>query len=345
VDRLFFLLSGEHETLPSSEIKAILEAEGYNYTNFSKLDQVLRLETDKTAVEAIKSRAALTRLCAKELSNCKNNENDIMDCIKKVDFEPILKDNSTFAVRIKRVKDYGSKNDVMGYERKLGKLILAQSKKAKVSLRNPEITFRGVLTGNELVFGLQLAEIPAKPFVERRPRKKPFFHPAAMSSKLSRVMVNLTQTKKGEILLDPFCGTGSMLIEAALIGCQAFGLDVQRRMVRGTLRNMRHFNLEFEGLVLSDVRKLPASRIDCVATDPPYGRSTITLKRTTGQLIEEMFRAVHQMLRKGKRICIAAPKTSNIGAIGENVGFRHLESHLVYVHRSLTREVAVFEKM
>ena len=96
---------------------------------------------------------------------------------------------------------------------------------------------------------------------------------------------------------------------------------------------------------MADVRRLPTAKADCVATDPPYGRSTTTLKLTTNQLIEEMFEAFNGVLCKGRRICIAAPKTSNVGAIGTRSGYKHLESHFVYVHRSLTREVAVFEKM
>jgi tRNA G10 N-methylase Trm11 len=50
-------------------------------------------------------------------------------------------------------------------------------------------------------------------------------------------------------------------------------------------------------------------------------------------------------LEMGRRVCIAAPKTLNIGSIGTALGYEHLESHLFYVHRSLTREIAVFEKV
>jgi len=42
---------------------------------------------------------------------------------------------------------------------------------------------------------------------------------------------------------------------------------------------------------------------------------------------------------------MAAPKTLGIERIGTDLGYKHLESHFVYVHRSLTREIAVFEKV
>jgi tRNA (guanine10-N2)-dimethyltransferase len=158
-------------------------------------------------------------------------------------------------------------------------------------------------------------------------------------------MVNLAEPRAGDVMLDPFCGTGSILIEAALIGCRVLGIDVQRRMIRGSRRNVEHFNLKPEGLIVGDVRHMPLAKVDCVVTDPPYGRSSTTLKLTTGQLVEEVLESVREMLGRGRRICIAAPKTLNIGKIGEALGYRHLESHFVYVHRSLTREIAVFEKV
>ncbi|MGC9346282.1 MAG: hypothetical protein ACP5ER_05790, partial [Candidatus Bathyarchaeales archaeon] len=60
--------------------------------------------------------------------------------------------------------------------------------------------------------------------------------------------------------------------------------------------------------------------------------------------VEEVLTSVHDMLEKEQRVCMAAPKTLNIGRIGTALGYKHLESHFVYVHRSLTREIAVFEK-
>lgn len=342
--KLFFLLSGEHETLPVSELRAILETGGYTYGEMEKLDQVLRLDADLDCVKSVRIRVAFTRLCGLELFSCTAEKNSVEKSLRSIDLDEILADGESFAVRIRRVREYASKDDVIGFEKRIGKIILEKNARLRVNLKSPDKTFAGVLTSNRLVFGLKLAEIPAKPFVERRPRKKPFFHPSAMQAKLSRCMVNLAQPKAGELVFDPFCGTGSMLIEAGLIDCRVMGLDVQRRMTRGCLRNLKYFGIKPEGIVLGDARHLPVAGIDCVVTDPPYGKSTVTLKRTTVQIVEEMMAAVHGLLDKGKRVCLAAPKKLNIGSVGVALGYRHLESHFVYVHRSLTREVAVFEK-
>jgi tRNA (guanine10-N2)-dimethyltransferase len=345
VVNLFFLLSGEHEDLPVSELKTILETEGYTYTVTETLDQVLRLEADPGCIEVVKHRAAFTRLCATELFTCEARTGSIVKALSSASLDQALRENETFAVRVKHIKTFSSHINGMTLEKKLGELILKNMPTVRVNLKSPDETFVGILTGKEFVFGTKLAEIPATPFVERRPRKRPFFHPSAMQAKLARCMVNLAKPRAGELVLDPFCGTGTMLIEATIIGCQAVGLDVQRRMARGTLRNMKHFKIQPEGLVVADARSLPISRVDCIVTDPPYGTSSTTLRRTTEQIIKELLTTVHDLMDRGRRICIAAPKKLNVGQIGTGLRYRHIESHFVYVHRSLTREIAVFEKV
>ena len=343
--KLFLSLSGEHENLPISEVKAILEAEGQSYRITQKLDQVLRLEADATCVEALKRRAAFTRLCALELFTCSSETSSIVKAAQHARLEEVLKQGESFVVRVKHVKEYSSRTNGMTLERTLGALIVDKYPTAKVSLKTPDTTFVGILTEDKFIFGVKLAEIQAKPFVERRPRKKPFFHPSAMQAKLARCMINLARPKAGETILDPFCGTGTMLIEAKLIGCQALGLDIQRRMAKGTIRNMAHFKVKPEGIIIADAKDPPLTRVDCVVTDPPYGISSTTLKRTTKQIIEEVLTAVYELLSNGRRVCMAAPKKLDIAQTGTRLGYKHLESHFVYVHRSLTREIVVFEKV
>lgn len=342
---LFFLLSGEHETLPGAELRAVLEAENFAFKTLQKIDQVLRIEADVECIDTIRRRAAFTRLCGLELFDCEAETTTIMKAIRSTSLEQVLGNGESFAVRVRRVKEYSSDVDTILLERKIGEVILHQAPGTKVDLKKPEKTCLGVLTSDRFIFGVQLAEILPKPFVERRPKNKPFFHPSAMHAKLARSMVNLARSRTGELVLDPFCGTGSMLIEAALVGCRVLGLDVQRRMVRGSIRNLAHFNVEPVGIVVADARNPPVARVDRVVTDPPYGTSATTLKRSRKQIFEEVLTAAEDILVAGSRVCLAAPKSLNVRHLGAALGYKHLESHFVYVHRSLTREVAVFERV
>jgi tRNA (guanine10-N2)-dimethyltransferase len=345
VAKLFFLLSGENETLPAAELTAILEAEGYAFEVKEKLDQVVRLDAAQSSVKAVQHRSAYTRICALELFTCEAQENEIIKTAESTDFKNVLSEGESFAVRIRRVREYAEEVGTVAFEGKLGKHILHSTVKTKVNLKAPDKTFIGVLTNDKLVFGVKLTESKPKTFSERRPRKKPFFHPSAMPSKLARCMVNLAHAKAGELVLDPFCGTGSILVEAAFIGCRGLGFDVQRRMTEGCRKNLEYFSVEPEGLVIADARKLPLTKIDHLVTDPPYGRSATTMKSTTKHIVEGVLGSARSLLREGQRICIASPKTLNIARIGVELGYRHLESHFAYVHRTLTREIAVFEIM
>lgn len=344
--KLFFLLSGENESLPAAEVKAILEAEGYSYSNAQTFDQVLRLEAELESVRVVQVRSAYTRVCAQELLIADANMADIAKVAAETDFKAVLKPGESFVVRINRIKNYADAAlNTMTLEGKLGKQILNQTEGTKVNLKSPDKTFIGIITDEKLILGLKLTDITSKTFSERRPRKKPFFHPSAMPSKMARCMVNLAHAKAESVLLDPFCGTGTSLIEATFIGCRAVGIDAQRRMVLGTKRNLEFFSISAEGLIWGDSRKIPLQKVDAIVTDPPYGRSSSTLKSTTKQLVIDVLGASYALLGVGQRICIASPKTLNIVSLGEELGFSHVESHFAYIHATLTREIAVFEKV
>ncbi len=355
--KLFFLLSGENETLPAAEVKAILEAEGFSFSDVSEFDQILRLESDLDSVKTVQIRSAYTRFCAQELLVSNATNDDIAKTVAKTDFKAVLKPGESFVVRINRIKNYADKEiNTMKLEIELGKQILEQTDGTKVSLKNPDKTFVGIITNDKLILGLKLTDITSKTFSERRPRKKPFFHPSAMPSKMARCMVNLAHAKAESVMLDPFCGTGTSLIEATFIGCRAIGIDAQKRMILGTRKNLRFFNIDAEGLVLADSRNPPLFKVDCVVTDPPYGRSSSTLKSTTKQLVEEVLASSLLLLGVSQRICIALPiKVNGLGEVDhmakdlegfvKNLGYKTIESHLVYIHRSLTREIMVYEKI
>jgi tRNA (guanine10-N2)-dimethyltransferase len=356
VPQLFFLLSGENPTLPAAEVKAILEAEGYDYRNPREFDQILSLEADQDCVKVVQVRSAYTRVCALELFVSNATHADIAKTAAETDFKAVLKPGESFVVRINRIKNYADQNlNTMELEANLGKQILNATEGTKVNLKNPDKTFLGIITDEKLVLGLKLTDITSKTFSERRPRKKPFFHPSAMPSKMARCMVNLAHGKAEALLLDPFCGTGTSLIEATFIGCRAVGVDAQKRMVLGTRKNLLFFNISAEGLVLADSRKPPFFKVDCVVTDPPYGRSSSTLKSTTKQLVQEVLASSVPLLGVGQRICIALPITVNgegktvqmsteVGELTEKLGLSTIESHKVFVHQSLTREIMVYEK-
>ncbi len=346
VTNLFFLVSGENPTLPFSEVRSILEAEGFKYRVLEELTQVLRVEADVNCAQPIKFRAALTKACCLEMFTCKATHDDILANVRKLDIAKFLNSNDSFAVRVQRVREFSRSISCLTLEREIGGIMLEKAGKARVNLKEPKKTFFGVLTDKMFLFGLKIASVNHKDLLKRQPRKRIFFHPAAMPAKIARCMVNLAQSRLGDLVLDPFCGAGGLLIEAGLMGCRIMGFDIDRRMVKGSLKNLRFFGLEPDGLGVADARRPPikSGDINRIVTDPPYGTASSTFGLATKDLIEGFFSAAADILKDDGRICIAAPKTIGVSEIGIKHGFRHLESHFIYVHRRLTREIAVFKR-
>jgi tRNA (guanine10-N2)-dimethyltransferase len=106
-----------------------------------------------------------------------------------------------------------------------------------------------------------------------------------------------------------------------------------------------YYSVEPEGMAVADARHLPIDEVDCVVTDPPYGRSSTTLGSNTKKIVEDFFSAIEDTLPSEKRMCIASPKAIGIGILGGEHGFTPTQSHYVYVHRSLTREITVFKRV
>jgi len=345
VATLFFLVSGENPTLPTSEVKSILESEKILYETLDSLPQIFRIEANPKCIEIIQRRASMTRVGGVEFFKCKAEMKEIEQYFEKFDITLYLDEGESFAVRVKRVRGSSIEIKREELEKNLGNKVLNKIKGTKVSLKNPQKTFLCLLSGGCLLFGLKKFEIKAKEFIKRGGEGKVFTHPAEMTPKLARCMVNLTQAKTGDIVLDPFCGTGSFLLEASLIGCRVLGFDVLRSMIRGSSRNLAFFDVNPEGLIVADIRSPPlrCRMVDCIVTDPPYGTSTTTLGVERREVFKKFLSVAAKLVKNGGRICFAAPKTVDAKEIGERLGFKYVESHFIYIHRSLTREIVVFQ--
>ncbi len=77
-----------------------------------------------------------------------------------------------------------------------------------------------------------------------------------MSPKLARCMVNLTGMIAGDIVLDPFCGTGGILIEAGVMGARVVGADIDERMVEGTIKNLEYCGVKEYEIFQGDARDI-----------------------------------------------------------------------------------------
>jgi len=334
-------LSGEHPTLPRAEVMAILEAEGLPYTIVDSRYRLVTLESSLRALESVGARSLMVKSGGRVVSEVGSEGSVIKRVSERARFSDFVYQGDSFAVRSVRLGGAQKELRREQLERDLGKMILKEGRGLKVDLKMPKRTFLVILSSGKVTLGLVTKVREKGTIARRRPRKRPYFHPSTMQPKLARCMVNLARPKAGQILLDPFCGVGGHLIEAGLIGCRVVGADVKRKMILGASRNLAYFGVKPEGLLLGDARHMPLSRVDSIATDPPYGRGASTIGLTPSRILNDFLTEVPKVLSQGSHVCLAAPKGARAIEIAMKAGFKALESYDIYVHRSLTRQVLV----
>jgi len=136
---------------------------------------------------------------------------------------------------------------------------------------------------------------------------RPILGPTTLEPELAFMMANMANVSKGELVLDPFVGTGGILIPCSVMGAEVFGADMDMRVIKGygiaqlnrkyanekqnwsnekgvsqtdkSQRSDIYVNFEAYGLPKPNILRVditqPAYRrslkFDAIVTDPPYG--------------------------------------------------------------------------
>lgn len=149
--------------------------------------------------------------------------------------------------------------------------------------------------------------------------------------KLARMMVNIANVQKGETVLDPFCGNGTILMEAGLAtdAKMIIGSDIIDKQTRSTQENI-HWLIEEDILSSEDrnrfsvftadaieiSKQLEPESIDVVITEgtmgPPLrGSESIDFidksRDEISQLWLETLKKIKPSLKKGARLVIIWP--------------------------------------
>lgn len=338
-----FELSGEHETLPESEVFACMRALGIDHRIVRSECQRLLLDlgADPDRVSRMLSeRLAMTHRIISAIFECDPSESSILESIRDADI--IVPHGETFSVRVKQIR--GSFLSSTRMEKYIGEIIFENNKVngVKVDLINPDHRFRAIITGNSCIFGEVIASINRKQFGERKPHKKPFFYPGAISPKIARAIVNLCEIRENDLVLDPFCGTGGILVEAGMIGARVIGIDVQRSMIQGAGMNLGSHGFEYR-LICGDACNLPVAdqSIDVVITDPPYGRSAIVMAESIESLYKNALSEIYRVMKNGRYAVVISDFELSWA---DDIGFEMVELHTQRVHRSLTRYIMLLCK-
>lgn len=334
--RLLVELSAEHPTLPHAEAAAVAALAGGQVVERDGF--LVQVEAPDDAARLFAERMALAHTVSAHWWTTAATPRVMVPPFGRIDMK-----GQSFAIRARRMEGAHPELPLQDTVRAAGAILAASG---RVDLTAPQVDVR-ILVGEEAHVGALLGEVDRPSFDRRHPKHRTHFAPVSIHPRYARALVNLAGIRKGDRVADPFCGTGGLLIEAALVGARIYGSDLDPRMVAGTRENMEAAGAPTAEAILEarDVGELPelvGAPLDAVVSDPPYGRSSTTNQEPMADLYERFFVAAKEALKPGGRLAVISPSETLRAQASRH--FRLVESHDQRVHRSMTRHWGVFVK-
>lgn len=290
----------------------------YHKTDYELIENLLIIDTKHNYFSHLAYTNELYQFLFE--SDIKNIEKDIIN----FDWEKVYK--TSFSVRVV--------NNVK-IERKLAGLIYDSLVKPLVDLKNAETKITFFFFEKKVICG-KLINVQDKSFNERKAHMRPELHPTSLLPQLAIACINLTGKTKGKFL-DPFCGSGGILIEAGLLGFDITGYDIDQIMINRSKINLDHYKIKKYNLKLQDATKI-TEKFDCIVTDLPYGKSS--------KLSDEINDLYIIFLKNAYNITDTAvilfpdfvDYESMLGKWQEELSFDY------YLHKSLSKRIVVLKK-
>ena len=324
--KTLFLVSKQDIELAKDEVLALVKLKE------SFLDQNLLIIDKKIDTGRLSKRLAYTRKIYRLLFY--TGWENLLPLLERFPWKEVYEDNFILRIsnlsRKKLPKDYNEKV-LAGYVWR--------------GVDNPKVRLKDAKTSIELfftkdkVYCVNLLHKIEKGFEGRRAHKLPKLHPTAMHPKLARAMINLTGIKSG-FILDPFCGSGGIMIEAALMGMQPIGFDIDENMVARAKVNLDHFNIKGYELKQNDATRFRRN-IDYAVTDLPYGLNSKA--EELNNLYTKFLNNLHKRLRK--KAVVSFPDFVDYKRIIKRNGFKIEKEYDYYLHKSLSKKIIVIKEI
>ena len=349
--KLIFLLSGDYIELGAEEVISLLNVKSYILR-----DRLMIFDLDnETLLPAISKKLALSKNIYKCLFECKIN--DLKEKMKSFCWNSVYKDNFCL-----RVNHFGgndkkpNKNQKEFSEKNLAGHIWRSIKNPNVDLENPKTEIHVFIFKNTAYCGLLIKKL-GYDFDSRKSHLRPFPHPSSLHPKVARALVNISEVKDNETMLDPFCGTGGFMIEAGLMNIKTVGYDIDKTMIEGCRDNLKNFKIQKFKIFHKNALRI-SDKFDYAVTDLPYGlnsnavssygknwkkhriNSKIDKKSFTRNLENFYLKFLKSMRKKlRKKAVIVFPSYVDYKKLLRQSKFRIEFEFEIYVHRSLSRMI------
>ena len=338
INKIIFDLSKEYPLLAHDEIISCLVAEGIEFQVESSTENVFVIETELSnkTIQHLANRLSMSFSIGLLLFTGSTSVSQIQAKAQNHPIDII----GSLAIRSKNRSEHLSSKPFVHA------IADVYTQSTQVDLTNPDNIIFLLITDDHIYVSEQQACIDRGDFERRKAHLRPFFSPISLHPKIARALVNISQVKPGDIILDPLCGTGGFLIEAGLMNVQVIGSDISKEMINGTQKNLDYYQIEPHALITADITELPDQlpcQVDAVVSDFPYGKATSTRGESLQTLYTRAMSGIQQVLKPGGRAVIGSFSDQLKQKRFEQL--THCISYPLRVHQSLTRWFHVFERI
>ncbi|KAK2498335.1 hypothetical protein MC885_003317 [Smutsia gigantea] len=159
----------------------------------------------------------------------------------------------------------------------------------KADLRTPNVEIFIHLNDVYSVVGIPVLRVPLA--------SRAYIKTAGLRSTIAWAMASLAEIKTGAFVLDPMCGLGTILLEAAKEWPDVYyvGADINDSQLQGASDNLKAAGLKdkIELLKVSVIElPLPSESVNTIISDIPFGKK-FKLGKDIKSILQEMERVLH----------------------------------------------------
>lgn len=131
--------------------------------------------------------------------------------------------------------------------------------------------------------------------------------PAASHPPLAAALARIAEVRPGDVVWDPFCGSGTELVERARLGpCEKLhGTDVDPKAIHAARQNLAAAKIADAVLETADALTHAVPRVSLIITNPPMGRRV--RRDDANALLNSFIRHAADMLVPGGRLVWVSP--------------------------------------
>jgi 23S rRNA G2445 N2-methylase RlmL len=162
-----------------------------------------------------------------------------------------------------------------------------------------QVNIRVFLEHNQAYIGMRVSDKAL-----HRRRYKQAHIPGSLKPSVAAAMLHLAEIKPGQRVLDPFCGAGTILVEAAMLASQALGGDIDMNALLAARINAASASVQLP-LHVWDAQHIPIAgrSVERVVTNLPWGQQ-VNIEENIPSLYRNICAEIYRVIKMDGQVVV-----------------------------------------